>query len=501
MEYAKKHMRRASLVLALLLLLPLTACGEKKPAGAKDGTTAVLDTSRPEESTAKAEEKLVLDKTDLDGAALRVLGTGESYGYGYYEVKDIWAAEDSAEAMESAVYRRALACEEKYNFKIDFRQSNSVRSDVSMQVSSSLDEEDLFFEGWGALFAMSKAGYMRDLQEIPTLDLSNEWWDQNANKDLTLGNRLFYTTGEMTTMDDQMTRYLYFNKNMVEDHHLADPYALVREGKWTLDRFGEMASAVTDDVNGDGVLNYEDTFGLFFELTSPQFFILGCGRKYVTLDADGYPQYTFLQDSEDYTVLERVAEVLSKPTVYNVNDYVDLGEYSNRFSYARSLFAAGRHLFTLGGADVITEFREMEDEFGILPLPKYKEEQKRYYHMIDTYTPLFAVPVTVADTGDLGYMMDYFSYEGMKTLTPVFRETLLERKYTRDADSAEMLKLIFDSKAYDLAVVADWANIVNIANASIDMGRVPKMSSYEKAATMMDRQIRADYEAICNLGK
>ena len=442
-----------------------------------------------------------MEKADFDGMALRILGTGENYGYGYYEVKDIWAAEDSAEAMESAVYRRCLACEETYNFKIDFRQSESVRNEVSMQVSASLDEEDIFFEGWGALFAMSKAGYMRDLLEIPTLDLKNEWWDQNANVDLTLANRLFYTTGEMTTMDDMMTRYLYFNKNMVEDHHLSNPYELVREGKWTLDRFGEMASSVTDDVNGNGVYDYEDTFGLFFELTTPQFFILGCGRKYVTLDEEGYPQYTFLQDSEDFTVLEKVAAILSKPTVYNVNDYVDLGEYSNRFSYARSLFAAGRHLFTLGGADVITEFREMEDEFGILPMPKYTEEQKRYYHMIDTYTPLFAVPVTVAETYDLGYMMEYFSYEGMKILTPVFHETLLERKYTRDADSAEMLHLIFENKAYDLAIVADWAGIVNIANASMDIGRVPKISTYEKAASMMDKQIQKDYDAILNLGE
>jgi len=500
-----KHIRQwLCAVLALALLLPLAACGEKEDPAKNPATTtaSVGGENDPTGETTEKTDELVLDKTDLGGAALRVLGTGENYGYGYYETTDIWKEEDSAEAMDSVVYRRGLACEEKYNFKIDFLQSATVGDDIQSQVHASLDENDLFFLPWNQIYPMAAKGIMYDLREIPTIDLSNPWWDQNANKDLSFANRLFYTTGELTTLDDKCTRYVYFNKNMLEDLGLGvNPYELVNENKWTLDRFAELAEAAANDVNGDGKVDDDDTIGFFIEGGQPLFFILGMGMKYVELDEEGFPQFVFLQSSDDYTMLEKLGKLCNPPTVCHVNDYKDLHGYTNKFTYARSLFAGGKHLFTIGGALVITEFRDMEDEFGILPMPMKDEEQTRYYHIIDTTTPLFAVPASVPDTTDLGYMLEYFSYEGMKMLTPVFRETLLERKYARDAESADMLRLIFDNKAFDLCIIANWGGLRDVANDAILSGAAPRMSAYASVQKVFPKLVQKEYDALLKVGR
>ncbi len=499
-----KHIRQwLCALLALALLLPLAACGEKEPGkDPKDTTAAVSNTADPNAETTEKPDELVLDKTDFEGKALRILGTGESYGYGYYETTDIWVEEDSAEAMDSAVYRRGLACEEKYNFKIDFLQSANVQSDIESQVHAALDENDLFFESWNRVYSLAAKAMMYDLREIPTIDLSNPWWDQNANTDLSFANRLFYTAGELTTIEDKCTRYIYFNKNLLEDLNLGiNPYELVKENKWTIDRFGEMAEAAANDVNGDGKVDDEDTIGFFSEGGQPLFFILGMGMKYVELDKEGFPQMIFLKNSDDYTNLEKLAKIYVEPTICPIGTYKDIHGYSNVYTYARSLFAAGRHLFTIGGALVIEEFRDMEDEFGILPMPMKDENQTRYYHIIDNSTPLFAVPSSVQETSDLGYMLEYFSYEGMKILTPVFRETLLERKYARDAESAEMLHLIFDNKAFDLGVIANWGGLRDIANSAILNGSAPKMSTFASLGKALPKLVQKDYDKLLEIGK
>ena len=440
--------------------------------------------------------------TDFEGARLRILGMSEKYGFGYYETDDIWVESTNGEQFNDAIFDRNLVCTDKYNFEVEFVQSDTVKTDISSAVAAGLDICDLFFENWGNMFALSKSGNMRDLREIDTLDLSNVWWDRNANADLALANRLFYTTGELTTTDDRCTRFIYFNKDLAEKNNLDDPYQLVRDGKWTLDVFAGMTKAVYNDVNGNGKTDPEDTMGFFVESGIVQFFLLAAGQRYVQLDEDGYPRYSFLTGSEDYMLLEKIVSLLTDTkNTYPVNSYTDLGGYSNRYTYGRSLFAGGRHLFTIGGSLVIEEFRDMEDEFGILPMPKYSEEQESYYHTVETSVPFIAVPGTVSDTSELGMMLEYYAYEGMNILTPVFRETLLERKYTRDAESAEMLAIIYENKSYDLAHVANWGGVASVAYDAVAAGRIPQASSYKKISTAMDKLTANDYNAVLNAGK
>lgn len=98
-------------------------------------------------------------------------------------------------------------------------------------------------------------------------------------------------------------------------------------------------------------------------------------------------------------------------------------------------------------------FREMEDDFGILPLPKFDESQERYYNSAASWgLPLYSVPKSSFSAEELartGYITQALAYESLYTLTPAYYEQTLQNKVSRDVESSRMLDLLFATRCYD----------------------------------------------------
>ncbi len=52
-----------------------------------------------------------------------------------------------------------------------------------------------------------------------------------------------------------------FNKDMLRDFELENPYDLVRSDDWTLEKMMSMASVVMSDLDGDGDYDENDRYG------------------------------------------------------------------------------------------------------------------------------------------------------------------------------------------------------------------------------------------------
>ena len=494
-----KTKRILSLLLAALMLAPVFAsCDQDTP-----DTPNIPDV--PDSTPADTEPEdtgLVLGKTDLGGAELRVMGLSADTNFGYYATTDIWREEDSADAYEAAVYNRVQDCINKYNFTVTYQDDSSPINAVASMVSGGLDQVDLVFHPWSGMFIASKGGHLLDLREIPTIDLSQAWWDQNANTELSIANRLFYTTGEITAIDDRCTRALYFNKDLAAAKNLESPYELVANNQWTFDKFAQMCRDVYEDVDGGGTLDEDDIVGMFFEYYQFAYLMTAAEEKYANLDETGKPVYTWLQDSDAVTKMETIAGFFVEDnTTFSVYNYTSFGSFGNKWTYARSKFAAGKHLFSLCGALVISEFADMEQSFGIVPMPKWNSDQSRYYHIVETSCPMYGIPNSKTDATDIGYMLEYFDWEGMTTVTPTYKERMLKRRYAQDTESADMLDLIYASKCFDIGYVGNWSGVVTQAAANIKAGRIPKMSSYNRMAKTIPALIDRDYDAYLNVGK
>jgi hypothetical protein len=114
---------------------------------------------------------------------------------------------------------------------------------------------------------------------------------------------------------------------------------------------------------------------------------------------------------------------------------------------------------------------------------------------------MFGIPNTKADASDVGYMLEYFSYEGMNTLTPTYKEKMLKRRYAQDTDSADMLDIIYANKCFDIGYVGKWGNVTTIAATSISAGKMPSMTTFNRVAKSIPKLIQKDYDAYLVVGR
>ena len=106
------------------------------------------------------------------------------------------------------------------------------------------------------------AACSRISHEVPYIDLSKDYWDQKANEDLTIGGRMFYTTGDISAWSDNMQSRtsLLFNKDMIESYGLDNPYDLVAERRTgTFDDLRRAGASRSDeDLDNNGVYDEND---------------------------------------------------------------------------------------------------------------------------------------------------------------------------------------------------------------------------------------------------
>ena len=97
-----------------------------------------------------------------------------------------------------------------------------------------------------------------------------------------------------------------------------------------------------------------------------------------------------------------------------------------------------------------TEYlRDMTDDYGIVPMPKYDENQEKYITQLGTSTAMLFVPITTKDAELTSKVMEALAYYTSELVVPKYYEVALKDKYARDNDIAEMLDIIRDGASFD----------------------------------------------------
>ena len=90
--------------------------------------------------------------------------------------------------------------------------------------------------------------------------------------------------------------------------------------------------------------------------------------------------------------------------------------------------------------------RNLSDEFGVLPLPKYDADQTEYYTMVDGGASVMLIPKTVRNADMVGALVEAMSADYYYNVTPVYIGVAIEQKGTRDEESIRIMREIFDSR-------------------------------------------------------
>jgi len=103
--------------------------------------------------------------------------------------------------------------------------------------------------------------------------------------------------------------------------------------------------------------------------------------------------------------------------------------------------------------DCYSTLRDVEFAYGVLPYPKYDEEQPGYYTNSMDQHSVFGTPKTLPE-GDyefVGIMMEVLNAETYKTVYPEFYDAALKGKYSEDTATAEMIDLIMDGRVFEFS--------------------------------------------------
>ena len=427
---------KTALLLTVLLVFALSSCSnaENTNDGGAPGDAANTDAG----------------ETAPDNPAPAIQDSLPDADYGGYEFrmymrdteqtnKDFNIEGETGDQLDDAIYRRNKKIEDRFNINLKFSfypYEDWSMSSLGKIVKAGDDGFDMAAIHGATVFTMAQDNLILDWHEsMPYVDLSAPWWPDNIINNLSIFNKLYGATGDITYLYLDYTGCILFNKELFRSLGIEYPYADVLNGKWTVDKFMSMVKQGTADLNGDGAITPDaDRYGLniYNGWCYPvEIFYCG-GDRVISINDGGLPELTMYN--------ERTVNIYEKFT-----DMMNSGAaYINEHNSGTDLFKDGRALFTNNSLSMITQYRILDYEIGVLPLPKYDENTPKYFAPLNQNTTSIVVPVTSPDTERTSIIAEAFAAEGCISITPAYYEISLKTKHARDDESSEMLDYIRD---------------------------------------------------------
>lgn len=365
--------RILSLLLAVFMLAAaLSGCGGdsgKDPAGSKaGGNTGKVDDGVPD--------------MDLNGYEF-VIAEGW-----YYDSTDKPNMEPGSSDLTDAILERNKTIEKRFNCKIvyDYYDPVSFYDTVYPLLMSGEKFADVMTPCMFNYGKFAVGGYLYDLNTLPHVKLDQDYWYD------VFGNAVKTSDGKQLGASNFMANPyrrsfgVFFNKRLVSELNLENPYDLLKQGKWNWETFQKVVNKAMKDVNGDASFTDDDVYSVTGGLDGGiQALYISSGQKMFDIDGSGKIRYAMTDDGV-LPVLNTLKDMFAAPGSY----------YSGSWDASRCTqqFVDGKVTFYLNLAAKSTALRDMKDDYGLVPLPM-APNQSQYSSPIDHNTAVVCVPSTI----------------------------------------------------------------------------------------------------------
>ena len=476
----KNSAKMTSLFILAAMLASLASCGSSSDSG---NVTTAADTSG--DTTAEVTTVLTDEVPQLDfgGREFRTIEQ-ESTDNSFYQ------EEATGEIVSDAIYNRNADIEERFNVKFtptERKAFNEIGSLLEKSVLSGSDEYDLVF---GQIFntaGLATKGILGDWNSVPYMDFNKPWYTKSI-QEASVGDKLYMIESDLCIMYTEQTWLLVYNKTKAADHpDFPDLYKVVNDGKWTVDYMDKLIVDLYQDLNGNTLRDEGDIFGYGGAQDGCQLaaFLYGCGARMIELDKDMKPVNSI--------ATEKAINALTKlSTLFNVNvgSVHQTDPVTTSLHTRCALFCNGTVVFSpLQVQDLITEdMRKFTDDYGVLPLPKYDEDQDDYYTLVDGGANIMVFP---ADANEekrelIGAVTEAMSAATYRDITPKYCSLALEQKGARDDESMAMIRMILDSRVIDFGYLFDGSSgwTMKLPNMVKDAGSIASQIESNKSAVI-----------------
>ncbi|MBO5701625.1 MAG: hypothetical protein J6S71_04235 [Clostridia bacterium] len=435
-----------SLFLAVLMLLPLAVgCAESGGEDTTDGGAA--GNSTPNAATTVPETE---SPYDADGYLKDRIPEDLNYGGEVVDVlywsnaKNVeYTAEDDGDSINSSIYFRNLKVEDRigvtFNWigeKGDYGQRNDFNNLIAVDLSGDCTYD--IISAYSTTIAMAATyGYAVDLMEYSNiLSLDMPWWGADLTDMATINGKLYFATGDISTNYLLRMYGTFFNKSIITDNKLENPYDLVDSGNWTVDKFIEIASTIKGDPVGGGDI----TYGFVHDEITVEALFYGSDLCFVDKDSDDMPKLSESWNGDHaLSLTEKVSAYCKSASVLG-----DSKEDEN-------VFTAGNSLFIIYPLDFAMNYLHGGNvDFGIAPIPKYDSTQEKYSTTLNYKYSLYMISKGSDIPEVAAYALEALASSSYRTVTPNLYEVAMKIRYTTDMTSQRMIDHIRDGVSFEV---------------------------------------------------
>ena len=441
----KRTIRLISIILSVLMLAAIfTGCrengGEVTTTSPADSTTATPETQRTHDDNGYLLDSLP-DGLNFSGEKLTFLYWNDA-PFADFE------AETSDDKILNAINTRNMTVSDRLgvtfewigipgntknreSFATTVRGSTETNSgDFDIVSAHSLVGQDLFVQD-----------LLADLNEVNYLDFSKPWWPGQLTEAATVGKKLGFASGDISTNMLWYMTVMFYNVSLAETYGIEDLHDVVLSGEWTLEKMETVIKNTYKDVNASGIKDVGDTFGLYCPRTTLDSFLFGSGIRVIDHDENGMPKVSADYGSEKtMNLVENLCVMF-----YNTDDAMTSSEYNG------TSFAAGDYvLYSNYAHNAANTFKDVAFDMSVLPFPKYDESQEDYITTESFSYSIYMIPSDAKNKDMSGAVIEALASSAYRTTTPAIFEMSLKVKYALNNKTSQVYDLIKGNICFDL---------------------------------------------------
>jgi len=426
-------------------------------------------------------------------------------GEDYEQRPNFCLQEYTGVTINDAVYERQLELENRYDIDIEYSSQKS-RGDCNTTVITSVkaddDTYDLIFnamtEGAASLVVQN---VLTDMAALPYLNFEKPWWSQTMLDAFTYNDHIYLAVGGASPSYYLSAQVTLFNVEQAKAFGLPNLYDLVTEGKWTVDKMGELMSMSMSDLNGDGTMDAANDFmPLVLSAECGRSLFVASGGKPILRGEDGSFVMN-LASEESIAIMDALRAVFADRTTSVQQESAQFK--IQEFTTGHTMFAMTAMMF--GNM----ELREMEAMYGVLPMPKRSEEQKDYITCGNPFAPCgMCIPRSASDVEMSALIAEAMGFLGEEILRPAVYNVTIHGKLAQDKQSSDMLEIIYNDIYFDFWAAYEFGKMSKALRSYIIAGDgrngdpvVPAFSSfYASKSQNAQNELNKTIQAMESLG-
>ena len=454
---------------------PVTTDPADETTRGQDATTKERDetTKHPYEDTTDRAEQTTQGWDDTGHTERPATTPREEYldsiptvDWNGYEFKLYYATADNAQTdfecnnpngiiLNDRVYSRNYVVEKRLNITIvTVPHTTSYKTVLQNMYAAGYTEGDYDMVTGATRDAvqMGALGYVADIAQYEDINIFRPYWDQSYVDSFMIGDSLYSILGDYSVQGNIAASSICFNKDHIESLGLKNPYDLVYMHEWTVDKMLEYMDGFIQDVNSNAEFDWDiDRFGISgWGSESGYSIFYGSGFRFCLNNGNDM----FIEYNRDllYDIIDTNIDLWTRNGAY-YNDSSQTAQHHIPFE----IFSSGRGLFCDIQLKKISMFlTEMEDDYGILPVPKYNAEQDSYYSFVPFSVPILLIPRNDPNPTRTGHIIETICAASHDIINIILFEIVTHIYSARCEEDENMIGIIVENKIFDPAY---WLNL------------------------------------------